>query len=112
MPAVKRLEKKQFYFKFKDLFNRQGESKNHVVSTKFKYPLCAIQEKGRRIPNHIHDKVQSECTKLLLDGHTEKLDKCISDCFIAPMVITVKKDHSIKLALDAKPIDRQLYKNK
>ena len=27
-------------------------------------------------------------------------------------MITVKKDHSIKLALDAKPINRQLFKNK
>ena len=32
--------------------------------------------------------------------------------FIAPIVITVKKDDSMKLALDAKPISRQLYKNK
>ena len=35
-----------------------------------------------------------------------------NDCFIAPIVITVKKDDSIKLALDAKPINRQLYENK
>ena len=27
-------------------------------------------------------------------------------------MITVKKDHSIKLAMDAKPINRQLFKNK
>ena len=44
-------------------------------------------------------------------GHITKLDKCKSDFFIAPIVITVKKDDSIKLALDAKPINRQLYKN-
>ena len=31
---------------------------------------------------------------------------------MAPIVITVKKDDSIKLALDAKPISRQLSKNK
>ena len=35
-----------------DFFDCQGKSKNHVVSTKFKYPLCAIQEKGRRILIH------------------------------------------------------------
>ena len=50
--------------------------------------------------------------KLLKEGHIERLDKCTSDCFIAPIVITVKKDDSIKLALDAKPINRQLFKNK
>ena len=98
--------------KFKDLIDRQGESKNHTVYTKFKYPSCPIQEKGRRIPIHIQDEVQAELDKLLAAGHIEKLDKCTSDCFNAPIVITVKKDNSIKLALDAKPINRQLYKNK
>ena len=104
--------KQKFYKEFKNLFDRQGESKNHTVNTKFKYPLCPIQEKGRRISIHIQDKVQTELDKLLSEGHIEKLDKCTSDCFIAPIVITVKKDNSIKLALDAKPINRQLYKNK
>ena len=103
--------KQKFYKEFKNLFDRQGESKNHTVNTKLKYPLCPIQEKGRRIPIHIQDKVQTELDKLLSEGHIEKLDKSTSDCFNAPIVITVKKDNSIKLALDAKPIIRQLYKN-
>ena len=98
--------KNKFYSKFKNLFDRQGCSKNHVVSTKFKYPLCPLQEKGRRIPIHIQEKVYEEMKKLLKEGHIERLDKCTSDCFIAPIVITVKKDDSIKLALDAKPTNR------
>ena len=48
----------------------------------------------------------------MTEGHITKLDKSTSDCFIAPIVITVKKDDSIKLAMDAKPINRQLFKNK
>ena len=100
--------KQQFYQKFSSQFDRQGKSKNHVVNTKFKYPLCPIQEKGRRTPIHMQDKVQAELSKLLSKGHITKLDKCTSDCFIAPIVITVIKDDSIKLALDAKPINRQM----
>ena len=42
----------------------------------------------------------------------EKLEKCTSDFFIAPIVITAKKDGSIKLAMDAKPINAQIGKNK
>ena len=102
--------KNKFYNKFKDLFDRQGCSKNHVVSTKFKYPLRPLQEKGRRIPIHIQEKVHEEKEKLLKEGHIKRLDKCTSDCFIAPIVNTVKKDDSIKLALDAKPINRELFK--
>ena len=45
--------KHQFYTKFPSLFDRQGISKHHGVNTKFKYPFCPIQEKGRRIPIHI-----------------------------------------------------------
>ena len=100
----------KFYSQFKDLFDRKGESKNHTMSTKFKYPLCPIQEKGWKIPIYIQIKVQAELEKLLAEGHIQKLDKCTSDCFIAPIVITVKKDNSIKLALGAKHINRQLYK--
>ena len=41
--------KGKFFTKFKNLFSRQGISKNHIVSSKFKYPLCPIhREKGRR----------------------------------------------------------------
>ena len=104
--------KEKFYDDFKPLFDRKGRSIHHVVSTTFKYPLCPIQKKGRRIPIHVQGKVEKEIEKLQLEGHIQRLDKCTSDCFIAPIVITVKKDDSIKLALDAKPINRQLYKNK
>ena len=104
--------KEKFFIKFKNLFERLGFSKNHIVSSKFKHPLCPIQEKGRRIPIRIQDKVEKEIEKLLTEGQITKLDKCTSDCFFPPIVITVTKDDSIKLALAAKPINRQLFKNK
>ena len=93
--------KEKFYDDFKTLFDRKGRSIHHVVSTTFKYPLCPIQEKGRRIPIHVQGKVEKEIEKLLLEGHIQRLDKCTGDCFIAPIVITRKKDDLIKLALDA-----------
>ena len=103
--------KEKFHGDFKELFDRNGRSIHHVVSTTFKYPLCPIQEQGRRILIHVQGKVENEIEKLLLEGHIQRLDKRTSDCFIAPIVITVKKDDSMKLALDTKPISRQLYKN-
>ena len=41
-----------------------------------------------------------------------KLNKCDEDCFISPIVITRKKDGSIKLALDSKLLNNQIFKNK
>ena len=46
------------------------------------------------------------------EGHMVKLNKCTSDHFNEPVVITAKKDGSIKLAMDAKPMNAQFYKNK
>ena len=63
--------KKEFFNNFKNRFNRQGCSKNHVVSTKFKYPLCPLQEKGRRISINIQEKVHVEMNKLLKEGHKD-----------------------------------------
>ena len=96
--------------KFAHVFNRQGRSKNHVVTTNFFSPLIPIQEKGRRIPIHILNRVEKEIDKLQKDDMITKLDKCTNDFFIAPIVITAKTDGSIKLALDAKPINFQIHK--
>ena len=40
-----------------------------------------------------------EIKKLIKEGHIVKLNKCTSDHFVAPVVITAKKDGSIKLAM-------------
>ena len=83
------------------------------MSSKFKYTISPpYSRKWRSIPIHIQNKVKSEIKKLISEGHIEKLDKSTSDCFIAPIVITMKKDYSINLVLDAKPINRQCLKNK
>ena len=81
---------------------------------KVQIPTLSITRKRETHPNtHTRERnVYEEMEKLLKEGHIKRLDKCTSDCFIAPIVITVKKDDSIKLALDAKPINKHLFKNK
>ena len=101
-----------FQLKYPDIFTRQGISKNHVVNVQFFEKLIPVQEKGRRVPIHILDRVENEIENLLLTDHIEKLDSCTDDVFIAPIVLTAKKDGSIKLALDAKPVNAQINKNK
>ena len=94
------------------MFSRLGRSKNHKVFTNFKYPLVPRQVKGRTVPVHIQDRVASEIRQLVKQGHIEKLDKCTTDYFIAPIVLSAKKDRSIKLALNAKPMNAKIWKNK
>ncbi len=72
--------------KFKELFDRTGQINNHIVRTKFKTPLNATQQKGRRIPIALQEKVHEEIKRLLKNGHIKKLKACNEDQFISPIV--------------------------
>ena len=85
-----------------------GRSKHHKVYTNFKFPLVPRQVKGRKVPIHIQDRVANEIKILTEQGHIEKLDKCTTDYFIAPIVITAKKNGSTKIALNVKQMNAQI----
>ena len=80
--------------------------------THFYTPFKPIQSKGRRVPLHLLAGVNEELKRMEKEGHIIKLEKCDEDCFISPNVITRKKDTSIKLALDSKLLNDQVFKNK
>ncbi len=99
--------------KLKKLFDGTGQINNHIVRTKFKTPLKATQQKGRRIPIALQDKVHEEIMRLLKNGHIKKLKACCDEeQFISPIVITVKKDGSLKLVLDSNKLNESVIKNK
>ena len=85
--------------------------KNQRVSSVLKDPMVPIQEKGWRVPTRIQNKVGTEIENLIKDGHIVKLNDCTCDHFVAPIIITAKKDSSLKVAMDAKPINDQKFKN-
>ena len=84
------------------------KSTRHTV---FKQPLIPIQEKGRRVPIHNQKKVGDENKSLIRKGHIVKLNKYTSEFFVAPVVITAKKDGSVKKAIDAKPMNAEIFRN-
>ena len=97
---------KNFYSeKNKDIFTRHGRSNNHRVHTVFKQHLIPIKEKGRRVSIHIHEKDGEEIKRLIKEGHIVKLNICTSEFFVAPVVVTAKKDGSVKIAMNAKPMN-------
>ena len=93
------------------MFTQQGQ-KNHIVKTKFEKLFQATQQKGRRIPIALQQKVADEITRLTKEGHIKKLKSCNEDQFISPIVITVRKDGSLKLALDSKKLNEWVIKSK
>ena len=63
------------------------------------------------MPIHLQTKVKTEIEKLLNEGHIEKLTNCSDQFFISPIVITVKKDQSIQIALDSKNLNNAIHTN-
>ena len=61
-----------------------------------------IQQKGRHIPIHLQDQVAEELKILIKIGFLERATEITEDCFVSPAVITVKKDISMKMALNSR----------
>ena len=70
------------------------------------------QQNGRRIPLQLQYQVDKEIKHLLEHGHIEKVDTIKDDVFIQPVVITVKKDRSVKIVLDARALNNSMAKDK
>ena len=104
--------KKQIAIDYPDLISRIGKSKVHTVRSKFHKHYTPSHQKGRRVPKNLLDKVSAELKKLSEQGHIEKLQECSDKNFTSPIVITVKKDKSVKLALDSKILNKAIHKNK
>ena len=98
--------------KYKNLTNRIVRSVNHTVKSKFKPQFTTIHQKGRRIPLHLETQVEVELRKLQQNGHITKLNECSDKFFISPIGITVKRDNSIKLTMDAKTINKAIHKTR
>ena len=101
-----------FSKQFQHLFRRVGRIRNYKVQAEFFKNLTPIQQKGRRVPITLQEKVDKEIEKLLEQGHIQKLEECSDKYFLSPIVITVKKDGSVKLALESRELNKQVHKNK
>ena len=83
-----------------------------MVHTQFLKEFKALQQRGRRVLIHIQEKVENEIRSLIDPSHIIRLEKGSDQQFISPIVITVKKEQSIKLAMDSKQINKSIHKNK
>ena len=93
---------KGIFNKYPHLCTRLGRSKNHIAKWICKPQYTPCQHKGRRVPLHLLDKVEQELQKFIDEKQIIKLDKCSDELFISPVVIKVKKDKTVKIALYSK----------
>ena len=100
------------FTEFKELFSRHGRLKGHEINAEFKANCTPKQQKGRRIPLQLQNSVEKELKKLFEMGHIEQVNETKDAVFIQPTDITVKRDKSIKIALDAKVMNENIKKDK
>ncbi len=92
------------------LFQTNKTVKEFEYDVQFKTKMEIKQQKGRRIPIHMQKAVETELEKLIAEGHVEKLEKIGEDIFVSPVVVTRKSDGSVKIALDAVELNRQIVR--
>ena len=83
-----------------------------MMKTQFNHDFIPMKQKGRRIPVHLQERDEGELSNLMDQKHIIKLDKCSGRQFISPIVITMKKDQTVKLALDSRKINKINHKTK
>ena len=105
-------ETKQLVKEIPAMFERQGKIKNYQVKINLKPNAKITQQKGRRVPIQLQESLDAKVNRSLKEGHIEKIDETKDDVFIQPTVITVKKDRSVKIALDARALNQEIDKDK
>ena len=98
-------QSEKIYAKYHKLFNTNHTIKNAEVKIQIKPGCYPIQQKALSIPYHLQEDVKNELNRLKESGHLERLETIEEDCFVSPVVITVKKDKSVKIALDARKLN-------
>ena len=86
--------------KLPDLFENNQTIKDNEINIQLKPGHYPVKQKARPIPLHLQEDVERELEKQIKTGHLEKVIKVDEeDCFVSPVVITVKNDKSVKIAL-------------
>ena len=69
-----------------------------------------MKQKARPIPLHLQEDVGKELERLIKTRHPEKVKHVDEDCFVSPVVITVKNNKSVKIALDSRKLNDSCIK--
>ena len=103
-------ETDSIWFHMSYLKNRK--TLKHSVKSTFHKHFTPTHQKGRIVPINLQPLVKAELKKLLEEKHIIKLNNCSDKNFVSPTVITVKRDKTVKLALDSKILNKSIHKIK
>ena len=94
-------EREKKFNKFPGLFENNETIKETEIKIRIKPRHLSVKQNGRPVPLHLQKVVERELERLIKSGHLEKVNNVDEDCFVSPVVITVKTNKSVKIALDS-----------
>ena len=97
---------------FHKLFETNHSIKNAEVKIQIKRGCYPIQQETKPIPYHLQKDVKNKLDRLIKSGRLESLETIEEDCFVSPVVITVKKDKTVKIAIDARKLNDSCVKKR
>ena len=100
------------YAKINKLFETNHTIKDIEVKIQIKPGCYSIQQKARPTPYQLQKDVKNELDRLIKSGHLEQLETVEEDCFVSPVVITVKKEKTVKIAVDARKLNDSCVKKR
>ena len=95
---------------FEKLFKPNPAIKDTEKEMQLKPGHPSIKQNAMPIPCPLESFVGKETNKLHQSGHLEKMQNVEKDCFVFPVVLTVKKDESVKTALDSRKLNNSCIK--
>ena len=104
--------RKKIISEHEDLFKNNHTIKDLTIDIQLKKDAKPIKQKGRPVPIHFQKSVREELEELIKSGYLEKTDETTENCFISLAVITIKKDKSVKIALDSRNLNEACIKRK
>ena len=112
LTEINQSEKEKVINKFPDLFENNRTIKDTERNIQLKPGHYPVKQKARRISLHLQEDVGRELEKVIKAGHLEKVNNVDEDCFVSPVVITVKNDKSVKIALDSRKLNDSCIKRR
>ena len=103
-------EKEGIVNKFPDLFENNETIKDTEIKIQLKPGHFPVKQNPRPVPLHLQEDVGRELEKLIKSGHLEKIKDVDEDCFVSPVLITVKSEKSVKIALDSRKLNDSCIK--
>ena len=84
----------------------------HTAKFTFYGSVTPTHQKGRRVTIKLQPIVNAELKKLIDEKDTIKLNSCSDKILLSLIVMTVKRNKTVKLALGYKILKKSVHKNK